>query len=110
MNLKAWVAQELAASGRTAFDFFNESWTRVHGSACRSNRIVLDAEKYRKKGDVPFYVARRWELLRAAQASIPERALKSSRWQDTSIHQNYRLVDDSPLLQAHKGADGVWRC
>lgn len=108
MNVKEWAASQL--TNRTAYDFFSDCWNVVFQKQCASNQIVIDAGKYLRRGDIPYYVHRRFEMWKRTQAVLPSQAQKMARWDAPWCHQAYRLVSDySPPLIAHKGADGVWR-
>lgn len=109
MNVHEFVEYELAATQSDVGEFFRKAWEEIYGRPCRSNQVVIDTEHYRKAKVVPSYVWSFFDRVRQQNWVLPERATKSSRWEDTWNHQNYRLVDDSPLLVAQKGADGVWR-
>lgn len=108
MNVKEWV--QAKTTSRTAFEFFSECWGVVFQKPCASNQIVIDANKYNRRGDIPYYVHRRFEMNQRARVVMPAQAEKTSRWMDSWNHQAYRLVSEqSAVLVAHKGLDGVWR-
>lgn len=91
--------------GLTLTEVFLLGWRKTFGRDCRSNICILDATRYSINGKTPNYMD---AFIRSIQKPpiIPE---KSSRWQDPSSYQEYKLVDDSPILHARKDIRGIWR-
>ncbi len=108
MHTREKLERELNASGDTAFAFFTKAYLDVYHHACRSNQVVIDAQRYNSTRAIPPYVFRYFEKLDEANRALPVRAarLHSMLGLDRAPFQ---MVDVSPVLYARKGRDGVWR-
>lgn len=110
MKTAEWLARELSASNQTAFAFFSVCYYDVYRHPCRSNQIVLDANRYQASKAIPPYVFRFHEKLQDGTRALPERTARLYSMLGLRL-EVCRLVDPDPIvIHARRGRDGVWRC